>query len=73
MEDNQSAIAMAKNPQFHGCAKRIDIRHHFVREKKICVGDIKLVYCPTNDMVADMLMKAINKPRLMNLIGRAGI
>ena len=33
MEDNQSAIAMAKNPQFHGSAKHIDIRHHFIREK----------------------------------------
>lgn len=29
-EDNQSAIAMARNPQFHGRAKHIDIRHHFV-------------------------------------------
>ena len=28
-EDNQSAKAMAKNPQFHERAKRIDIRYHF--------------------------------------------
>ena len=28
LEDNQSAIAMAKNPQYHGRAKHIDIRHH---------------------------------------------
>ena len=32
-EDDQSAIAMAKNPQFHGRAKHIDIRHYFVREQ----------------------------------------
>ena len=25
LEDNQSAIAMAKNPQFHGRAKHIDL------------------------------------------------
>ena len=32
-EDNQSAIAMAKNPQFHRQAKHMDIRNHFVREQ----------------------------------------
>ena len=35
-EDNQAAIAMTKNPQFHGRAKHIDIRHHFVREQVAC-------------------------------------
>ena len=29
-EDNQSTIAMSKNLQFHGLAKHIDIRHHFI-------------------------------------------
>ena len=28
-EDNQSAISMTKNPQFHGRAKHIDIKYHF--------------------------------------------
>ena len=59
MEDNQSAIVMAKNPQFHGRAKHIDICHHFIRER-VSEGDIKLVYCPTGDMVADMLTKGIH-------------
>ena len=33
-EDNQSAMAMAmaKNPQFHGRAKHIDMKYHYVRE-----------------------------------------
>ena len=30
--DNQSAIAMAKNPQFHGRGKHIAIKYHFIRE-----------------------------------------
>ena len=45
-EDNQSAIAMSKNPQFHGRAKHIDIKFHYVRDQcneKV----IKLKYCPT--------------------------
>ncbi len=32
-EDNQAAIAMAKNPQFHGRAKHIEIKHHFIRDQ----------------------------------------
>ena len=28
-EDNQSAICLARNPQFHGRAKHIGIKHHF--------------------------------------------
>ena len=31
-EDNQGAIAMAKNPVGHARNKHIDIRYHFVRE-----------------------------------------
>ena len=71
MEDNQSAIAMAKNPQFHSRAKHIDIRH-FIREK-VNGGDIKLVYCPTSEMVADMLTKGLNQHWLKNLMDLAGV
>ncbi|XP_066316136.1 secreted RxLR effector protein 161-like [Miscanthus floridulus] len=30
--DNNSAIALMKNPVFHGCSKHIDIKYHFIRE-----------------------------------------
>ena len=32
-EDNQSAICMLKNPQFHGRSKHINIKFHFIREQ----------------------------------------
>ena len=32
LEDNQGAIAMAKNPVGHKQSKHIDIRYHFIRE-----------------------------------------
>ena len=48
LEDNQSAISMAKNPQFHGRTKHINIKYHFIREQ-IANGTICLKYCPTED------------------------
>ena len=32
-DDNQSAIALSKNPQHYGRAKHIDIKHPFTREQ----------------------------------------
>ena len=32
-EDNQSAIKVSKNPEFHKRLKHVDIKHHFVKEK----------------------------------------
>ena len=29
-EDNQSAISMAKSPQFHGRSKHINVKYHFI-------------------------------------------
>ena len=70
-EDNQSAIEMSKNPQFHGRAKHIDIKFHYVRDQcneKV----IKLEYCPTQDMIADILTKGLNQAtfkRLRQMLG----
>ena len=60
--DNQGAIALAKNPQFHARTKHIDIQHHFVREK-INEGAVQLEYIETEGQVADGLTKALDKVR----------
>ena len=56
--DNKSAIELTKDHQFHPRTKHIDICFHF-----ICYivenGSIQLIYCPTDDMVADTLTKAL--------------
>ncbi|XP_050546151.1 uncharacterized protein LOC126908280 [Daktulosphaira vitifoliae] len=31
--DNQSAIKLVKNPEFHKRTKHIDVRYHYIREK----------------------------------------
>ena len=56
--DNQSAICLAKNQQTHGRTKHIDIKYHFIREL-VETGRIKLAYCPSADMVADILTKGL--------------
>ena len=72
LEDNQSSIAMAKNPQFHGRAKHIDIKHHFVREQ-VSAGSIELKYCPTHEMLADVLTKGLPQQQFSLLREMAGI
>lgn len=52
-DDSLSAIAMTKNPQFHGIMKHIAIKYHFIREE-VERGTIKLQYCQTDDMIADV-------------------
>ena len=59
LEDNQAAICLAKNPQFHGRAKHIDIKYHFVREQ-VGNGNIAAKYCRPEDMLADMLTKGLS-------------
>ena len=56
--NNQSAIALTKDQQYHARTKHIDIWFHFlhwITEK----GYIRLIYCPTAEMVADTITKAL--------------
>ena len=55
--DNQSAIALTKDHQYHARTKHINIQFHFIRYI-IENSSIQLIYCPTDDMVADTLTKA---------------
>ncbi len=66
-EDNQAAIAMAKNPQFH-----IEIKHHFICDQ-IARGIIKLEYCPTSQMIADILTKGLSRDSFSELRKNSGV
>ena len=71
-EDNKSAVCLAKNPQFHGRSKHIDIRYHFIRDESK-KGTIEVKYCKTEDMVADMLTKALYRLKFENFRDMAGV
>lgn len=70
--DNQSAIALCKNPVFHERSKHIDIRYHYVRD---CVEERKLVveHVRTDDQHADILTKALPKFRFQELKKKIGM
>ena len=71
-EDNQSTICMAQNPQFHGRAKHIGIKYHFIREQ-VSNGTVELKYCRSEMMVADMLTKGLCQDQLIKLRQMAGV
>ncbi|GJS39677.1 ribonuclease H-like domain, reverse transcriptase, RNA-dependent DNA polymerase [Tanacetum coccineum] len=58
--DNVSAIALVRNPVFHGRSKHIDIRYHFICE---CVenGHINMEHVSGELQRADILTKASTK------------
>ena len=71
-EDNQAAIAISKNPQFHGRTKHIDIKFHYVREQ-VESGTVNLLYCPTNDMLADIFTKPLSNEKFVNFCKLIGV
>ncbi|XP_048625676.1 uncharacterized protein LOC106444440 isoform X2 [Brassica napus] len=58
--DNQSAIALSRNPIFHGRSKHIHSRYHFIRE---CVEKelIEVEHVPGSKQKADILTKALGR------------
>jgi hypothetical protein len=71
-QDSQSAMALAHNPVHHARTKHIDVRLHYIRDK-VADGSIKLTYCPTFDMVADILTKPLPKPQFLRLRELMGV
>jgi hypothetical protein len=61
--DNQSAIALTQDHQYHARTKHIDVRFHFIRWI-VDEGKIRLIFCPTADMIADTLTKALPSPKV---------
>ena len=70
--DNQSAIALSKDHQYHARSKHIDVRFHFIRWI-VEDGKIRLIYCPTGEMVADTLTKALPSPKVKHFAAELGL
>jgi hypothetical protein len=70
--DNEAAIRLAKNPEYHRRTKHIQIRHFFVREK-VSAGEINVKRVSTEHQVADAMTKALLGPRLEKLTQQMGL
>ncbi len=70
--DNQSAIALTKDHQYHPRTKHIDVRFHFIRWV-VEQEKLRLVYCPTADMVADTLTKVLPSAKVKHFASELGL
>ena len=61
--DNQSALRLTTNPEFHAKSKHIDIQYHYIREL-LEDGAIEVDYVQTCEMVADCLTKPLKRVQL---------
>jgi hypothetical protein len=70
--DNQAAIALTRDHQYHARTKHIDVRYHFIRWV-IEQGSLRIIYCPTDDMVADTLTKALPAAKVKHFAAGLGL
>jgi hypothetical protein len=70
--DNQSAIALRKNPVLHDRSKYINTKFHFIRE---CVegGKLCLEFVSTQEQLADILTKSLGRARFCELRDKIGV
>ncbi|RVW79953.1 Retrovirus-related Pol polyprotein from transposon RE2 [Vitis vinifera] len=70
--DNLSAIKLSKNLVLHGRSKHIAVRYHFLRD--LCKdGVIDLVFCKSEDQIADILTKPLKPAVFMKLRSMLGV
>jgi hypothetical protein len=72
MCDSSSVICLAHNPVFHGRAKHIKVRHHFLRDH-VEKGDIEIKFIDTERQLADIFIKPLDSSRFACLRGELGI
>ena len=59
-QDNQSAMKMERNGRESctGNSRHIDIRYFFVKDR-VAKGEVEIIYCPTEQMLADYFTKPL--------------
>ncbi|KAF8712452.1 gag-polypeptide of LTR copia-type, partial [Rhizoctonia solani] len=72
LTDNQSSIALAKNPVNHQNTKHIRIKHHFLREM-VELQEINLEYIPIDRQVADILTKPLGRVKFPGFVADLGM
>jgi hypothetical protein len=72
MCDNSSVICLAQNLVFHGRAKHIKVRHHFLRDH-VEKGDIVMKYIDIERQLTDIFTKPLDATCFASLRGELGV
>ena len=70
--DNEAAVKLAQNPEFHRRTKHIRIRHFYVRER-VSEDELEVKRVSTELQLADIMTKPLHKPRLQMLCDNIGV
>jgi hypothetical protein len=70
--DNQAALKIATDDNYRARTKHINIRYHYIQQV-INMGELSITYCPTDDMTADILTKALPTWRVMRHAAGLGL
>ena len=70
--NNQGAIALASNPEFHSRSKHINIKYHYQRQE-VAAGTYILTYIPMSSQAADGLTKPLVKVAFTRFVTQIGI
>jgi hypothetical protein len=70
--DSKAAISTVKNPGNHKSTKHVEIRYLFTRDL-VEAGRLKIEYCRTNEMAADILTKALPTSQFVKLREKIGV
>ena len=70
--DNESAVRLAYNAEFHQRTKHVLVRYHYIRQQ-VAEGKIEVKYISTNDQLADIFTKALPSPKFITMRKRIGV
>ena len=70
--DNQSAIAVSKNPEHHGKMKHLSLRLFWLQDA-VEEGLIGPTFVSTQNMAADIFTKALDRVKLQKCVGMVGL
>ncbi|XP_062557846.1 uncharacterized protein LOC134222699 [Armigeres subalbatus] len=71
-EDNHSCIQQGENEKVDDRSKHVDTKYCFIKDLKN-KNVISLLYCPTEDMLADMMTKPLTSVKLGKLREATGV